>query len=171
MTNLVWPTDRFTISDILSDNNARSAAFGANSVLRTPFLSSVKTGTTDQVKDNWTVGYTRNVAVGVWVGNSDGNRMINTSGVTGAAPIWNQVLTTIYSNQAWLDEFKFRASFNPIKSTRQRAYHGRISAMYVRCKIPQRPARTSQRVDVRRTGRRAGRRWWADLPPPAAIAT
>ena len=113
-TNLVLdPRIAYTIADILSDNNARSAAFGANSVLRTPFLSSVKTGTTDQVKDNWTVGFTRNVAVGVWVGNSDGSRMVNTSGVTGAAPIWNQVLTTIYSNQGWLDQFKFQGQLQP----------------------------------------------------------
>jgi hypothetical protein len=107
------PRIAYTVADILSDNNARSAAFGANSVLRTSFLSSVKTGTTDQVKDNWTVGFTRNVAVGVWVGNSDGSRMINTSGVTGAAPIWNQVLTTIYSNQGWLDQFKFQGQLQP----------------------------------------------------------
>lgn len=117
ITNRVLdPRITYIISDILADNNARSAAFGSNSVLRTPFLSSVKTGTTDQVKDNWTVGYTRNVAVGVWVGNSDGSRMVNTSGVTGAAPIWNQVLTTIYSNQGWLDEFKFQGQLQPDQS-------------------------------------------------------
>ena len=60
-------------SDILSDNAARTPAMGANSPLNTGSLhTSVKTGTTDNFKDNWTVGYTRNVAVGVWVGNSDG---------------------------------------------------------------------------------------------------
>lgn len=101
------------ITDILSDNAARSSAFGANSVLRTPFASSVKTGATNEVKDNWTVGFTRNVAVGVWVGNSDGSRMMNTSGVTGAAPIWNQVITTIYANQGWLDQFKFQGQLLP----------------------------------------------------------
>src|SRR5690606_16479235 len=49
-------------------------------------------------KDNWTVGYTRNVTVGVWVGNSRGEPMVTTSGLTGAAPIWNSVLTQIYSD-------------------------------------------------------------------------
>ncbi len=112
-TRVLDPRIAYVITDILSDNAARSSAFGANSVLRTPFASSVKTGTTNEVKDNWTVGFTRNVAVGVWVGNSDGSRMINTSGVTGAAPIWNQVITTIYANQGWLDQFKFQGQLLP----------------------------------------------------------
>lgn len=112
-TRALDPRISFIISDILADNNARSPAFGTNSVLRTPFYSSVKTGTTNEVKDNWTVGYTRNVAVGVWVGNSNGSRMINTSGVTGAAPIWNQVITSIYANQGWLDQFKFQGQLQP----------------------------------------------------------
>jgi penicillin-binding protein 1C len=90
----VDPRVAFIISDILSDNNARSAAMGANSPLNTGSLkASVKTGTTDDVKDNWTVGYTRNVTVGVWVGNSNGDPMVNSSGLTGAAPIWNAVST------------------------------------------------------------------------------
>ena len=63
-------------------------------------VSAVKTGTTDDVKDNWTVGYTSNVAVGVWVGNNDGEPMRGSSGLTGAAPIWNSVLTGIYGNEA-----------------------------------------------------------------------
>src|SRR5690606_33725453 len=59
----------------------------------------------DNVKDNWTVGYTRNVAVGVWVGNSNGDPMVNSSGLTGAAPIWNEVITRIYADQALLASF------------------------------------------------------------------
>ena len=91
----------FLISDILGDNPARSPAMGAYSPLRTDgIVSAVKTGTTDDVKDNWTVGYTRNVAVGVWVGNNDGDPMRDSSGLTGAAPIWNSVLTGIYGNEA-----------------------------------------------------------------------
>lgn len=96
----------FIISDILSDNGARTSAMGANSPLYTPGINSaVKTGTTDDYKDNWTVGYTKNVAVGVWVGNTRGEPMVNTSGLTGAAPIWNSILTSIYNNQDWLAEF------------------------------------------------------------------
>ncbi len=100
------PRIAYLITDMLGDNQARSAAMGAYSPLRTDgIFSSVKTGTTDDVKDNWTVGYTRNVAVGVWVGNNDGRPMVNSSGLTGAAPIWNAVLTGIYGNQKLLGAF------------------------------------------------------------------
>jgi hypothetical protein len=99
----VDPRIAFIISDILADNNARSTAMGANSPLNTGALkASVKTGTTNDFKDNWTVGFTRNVAVGVWVGNSNGAPMVNSSGLTGAAPIWSSVINTIYGNQGLL---------------------------------------------------------------------
>ncbi len=102
------PRIGFLISDILSDNAARTPVMGATSDLYTPgIISAVKTGTTNDVKDNWTVGYTRNVAVGVWVGNSRGEPMVNSSGLTGAAPIWNRVLTQIYSNNELLSEFAY----------------------------------------------------------------
>ncbi len=100
------PRLSFVITDMLSDNAARSAAMGAYSPLRTEnIFSAVKTGTTDDVKDNWTIGYTSNVAVGVWMGNNDGDPMINSSGLTGAAPIWNTVLTGIYGNRDLLGAF------------------------------------------------------------------
>jgi penicillin-binding protein 1C len=105
-TQIVDPRIAFLISDILGDNAARSPAMGSNSPLYTPNIrSAVKTGTTDDVKDNWTVGYTRNVAVGVWVGNSNGAPMVNSSGLTGAAPIWNSVISGIYSNTDLLASF------------------------------------------------------------------
>ena len=89
----------FVIGDILGDNAARSPAMGSNSPLRTDgILSSVKTGTTDNFRDNWTVGFTQNVAIGVWVGNTDASEMQGTTGLTGAAPIWNQVITSLYSD-------------------------------------------------------------------------
>lgn len=84
----------FIISNILSDNGARSAAFGSNSVLNVPGKTvSVKTGTTDQKRDNWTIGYTPSRVVGVWVGNNDNSVMNPTiaSGVTGASPIWQKI--------------------------------------------------------------------------------
>jgi membrane peptidoglycan carboxypeptidase len=100
------PRIAFTIGDILSDNAARSPAMGSNSPLYTPGIgSSVKTGTTDDFRDNWTVGYTRNVAIGVWVGNSDGTPMVNTSGLSGAAPIWNALMTTIHNDPARMRHF------------------------------------------------------------------
>lgn len=88
----------FIVSDILSDAIARQAAFGANSLLEIPgYTVAVKTGTTDQKKDNWTIGYTPEYLVAVWVGNNDNSPMHPqlTSGITGAAPIWNRVMTYI----------------------------------------------------------------------------
>ena len=82
----------YLITDILADNAARTPAFGANSILRLPFKASVKTGTTNDFRDNWTLGYTPDIAVGVWVGNADYTPMQNTSGLTGAAPIWADVI-------------------------------------------------------------------------------
>lgn len=105
-TQVLDPRVAFVISDILSDNGARTPAMGANSDLNTPgILTAVKTGTTNNIKDNWTVGYTRNVAVGVWVGNNNGDPMRNSSGLTGAAPIWNRVINLIYADDAMRAEF------------------------------------------------------------------
>ncbi|MCW5874069.1 MAG: transglycosylase domain-containing protein [Anaerolineales bacterium] len=78
----------FLISSILSDNQARTPMFGSNSLLNLPFPVAVKTGTTDDFRDNWTMGYTPDVAIGVWVGNPDNTEMEGTSGLSGAAPIW-----------------------------------------------------------------------------------
>lgn len=85
----------FIISNILADNGARTAAFGSNSVLNVPGKTvSVKTGTTDQKRDNWTIGYTPSAVVGVWVGNNDNTVMnpVIASGVTGASPIWQKIM-------------------------------------------------------------------------------
>ncbi len=92
----------FLISHILLDNNARTAAFGPSSFLVIPnHAVSVKTGTTDDKKDNWTIGFTPNFLTVVWVGNNDGSPMhpYLTSGITGAAPIWNRVMSYVLKNQ------------------------------------------------------------------------
>ncbi len=87
------PEHAFLMSSILSDNNARTPSFGANSVLNLPFSAAVKTGTTNDFRDNWTIGYTPDLVVGVWVGNADYTPMVHTTGVSGAAPIWAQFMT------------------------------------------------------------------------------
>lgn len=92
----------YILSDILSDNAARSMEFGPNSPLNIPgHKVSVKTGTTDYKRDNWTFGYTNNWLVGVWVGNNDNTPMSQSlaSGITGAAPIWNQIMTSLLQIQ------------------------------------------------------------------------
>lgn len=80
------------ISNILSDNDARLAEFGDESPLLLPFPSAAKTGTTRNSRDNWTVGYTPDRVVGVWVGNPDNTPMRGTSGITGAGPIYHDVM-------------------------------------------------------------------------------
>ena len=80
------------ISDILSDDSARSIGFGFNSTLKLDRTAAVKTGTTTNFHDNWTIGYTPDLVVGVWVGNSGYEAMHNVTGLTGAAPIWNEVM-------------------------------------------------------------------------------
>lgn len=86
------PRTAFWITDILSDANAREYAFGTGGSLDFPFPVAVKTGTSQAYRDNWTVGYTRDVTVGVWVGNFDRTPLRGSSGVTGAAPIFNAVM-------------------------------------------------------------------------------
>ncbi|HDR9083082.1 TPA: penicillin-binding protein 1C, partial [Burkholderia vietnamiensis] len=82
----------FVVTDILSDNNARVRTFGFDNPLATPFFSAVKTGTSKDMRDNWTVGFTSRYTVGVWVGNADGSPMWDVSGVTGASPVWSAVV-------------------------------------------------------------------------------
>ncbi|MFN3705015.1 MAG: transglycosylase domain-containing protein [Thermoflexales bacterium] len=89
---VVLPEHAYLITHILSDNEARAKTFGRNSPLRLPFPAAAKTGTTDDFRDNLTVGYSAELVVGVWVGNSDNSPMRNVSGITGAAPIWNQIM-------------------------------------------------------------------------------
>jgi len=79
------------LADILSDNQARVLTFGARSPLRMPFKVAVKTGTSTNYRDNWTLGYTPEFTVGVWAGNFEGQPMDDVSGVTGAAPILRDV--------------------------------------------------------------------------------
>jgi penicillin-binding protein 1C len=81
------PGAAYIIADILSDNSARTLAFGAESPLRFAFPVACKTGTSSDFRDNWAFGFTPEFTVGVWVGNFDGSPMRDVSGVTGAGPI------------------------------------------------------------------------------------
>lgn len=86
------------ITDILSDPHARAAAFGVDSVLNLPFPAAVKTGTSSDFRDTWTVGYTTDYTVATWVGNFSGDRMRKVSGVTGAAPLWNRIMLHLHQS-------------------------------------------------------------------------
>ncbi len=120
----------YIMSDILSDNVARQQAFGARSALEIPgYKVAVKTGTTDSKKDNWTIGYTPEYMVVVWVGNNNNTPMHPslTSGITGAAPIWNKVMTYLlstYSNKnSW---------FNKPESVVEKNCYGGRTEVFVR---------------------------------------
>jgi membrane peptidoglycan carboxypeptidase len=109
ITQLIDPNLALMIDSILSDNQARSPIFGLNSKLKIEGKTvAVKTGTTNNLKDNWCVGWTPSYLVAAWVGNNDGTPMSwVASGVSGATPIWNRIMTKILENKTdeqWLDD-------------------------------------------------------------------
>ncbi len=86
----------YIVAHILADRSARSATFGFDSPLTTRFWSAVKTGTSKDMRDNWCVGFSSRYTVGVWVGNFSGEPMWNVSGVSGAAPVWLEVMNYLH---------------------------------------------------------------------------
>ncbi len=93
------PRVAWLISDILSDDDARVVGFGRNSVLNLGRPAAVKTGTTTDFHDNWTIGYTPDLVVGVWAGNANHEAMRNINGLTGAAPVWAQFMRSVTEGQ------------------------------------------------------------------------
>jgi penicillin-binding protein 1C len=87
------------ITDMLSDAHARTKAFGVESVLSLPFPAAVKTGTSSNYRDTWTVGFTTDYTVATWVGNFNGEPMQKISGVTGAAPLWQRIMLHLHEHQ------------------------------------------------------------------------
>jgi membrane carboxypeptidase/penicillin-binding protein len=93
----ISPSTAYLISDILADNSARAPAFGANSILNIKKAKvAVKTGTSNDLRDNWTIGFTNDFLVSTWVGNNNNTPMSRiASGITGASPIWSKIVNTI----------------------------------------------------------------------------
>src|SRR5207249_8576927 len=89
----------FLVSHMLADRESRSATFGLENALATPFWTSVKTGTSKDMRENWCVGYSRDYTVGVWVGNFSGEPMWNVSGITGAAPVWLEIMNWLHRDK------------------------------------------------------------------------
>ncbi|MFW5748745.1 MAG: transglycosylase domain-containing protein [Chloroflexota bacterium] len=89
----------YIMNDILSDEEARIPSFGRNSWLSIGRTAAAKTGTTTDFRDNWVVGYTPNLVVGVWVGNADNTPMVDVTGISGAGPIWNHFMRTVLLGQ------------------------------------------------------------------------
>jgi penicillin-binding protein 1C len=96
LTPAFSPEAAFLVSDILADREARSLTFGLENVLATRFRAAVKTGTSKDMRDNWCIGYSPRFTVGVWVGNFTGEPMWDVSGVTGAAPVWLEVMNLLH---------------------------------------------------------------------------
>lgn len=89
------PQAAYLITDILSDDTARATGFGRDSLLDMPFPCAAKTGTSKNFRDNWTVGYTSSIVVAVWAGNFDARPMGLVSGISGAGPLWRQVMRLV----------------------------------------------------------------------------
>jgi penicillin-binding protein 1C len=95
LRQVIDPDATFIVADILADRAARSVTFGLENPLATPFWSAVKTGTSKDMRDNWCIGFSQRYTVGVWVGNFDGRPMRSVSGVTGAAPVWLDLMQAL----------------------------------------------------------------------------
>lgn len=92
------PAVSYMVSEILSDREARSLGFGWDNYLSTSYYTSVKTGTSQDMRDNWCIGYSEFYTVGVWVGNPTGAPMLDVSGITGAAPVWRETMDILHES-------------------------------------------------------------------------
>jgi penicillin-binding protein 1C len=102
-SQVIDPRVAALVTDILSDDEARILGFGRDSMLNIGRPAAAKTGTTTNFRDNWIVGYTPNLLTGVWVGNADNQPMVDVTGVSGAAPIWNAFMRNALLGQPELD--------------------------------------------------------------------
>lgn len=93
---IMSPAAAWIVGDILSDRQARARTFGLDSPLSTSFWTAVKTGTSKDMRDNWCAGWSQRYTVGVWVGNSAGASMHDVSGVSGAGPIWHDIMAYLH---------------------------------------------------------------------------
>ena len=91
------PDAAFIISNILADRESRSATFGLENFLSTRFWTAVKTGTSKDMRDNWCIGYSEKYTVGVWIGNFSGEPMWNVTGISGAAPVWLEIVNILHT--------------------------------------------------------------------------
>jgi hypothetical protein len=93
------PDAAFIISSILADRESRSATFGLENFLSTRFWTAVKTGTSKDMRDNWCIGYSGKYTVGVWIGNFSGEPMWNVTGISGAAPVWLEIMNILHGDE------------------------------------------------------------------------
>jgi membrane peptidoglycan carboxypeptidase len=129
--NLVDPQYTYIVSNVLSDPNARALIFGFNSVLKASHPAAVKTGTTENYRDAWTVGYTPNLVTGVWMGNNDGSFMDSVAGSLGPAPIWRNFVEQAEARLGW-EDFRVPAGIQQIIICRNNGLksHGTATDVY-----------------------------------------
>ncbi|MCA9372834.1 transglycosylase domain-containing protein [Candidatus Woesebacteria bacterium] len=112
---VMTPEEAYVIDNILSDDSARTPAFGANSKLNVSPNVAVKTGTTNDQRDNWAIGWSRSLMVGVWVGNNDNSAMKSVaSGVSGATPIWQRIIQFALKNGYSAPDWEVPEGIEPI---------------------------------------------------------
>jgi len=132
-TEQIFPTKKaLEIIDILADKKARIDSFGENSVLDFDFPVAVKTGTTRNFRDNFCVGFSSQIGVLVWTGNADGSFMKNTTGLTGAGPIFHKVLNLAMKNREGLnftEKFNFQKDLNNFK-TQDNTFLNKLRIIY-----------------------------------------
>lgn len=128
---VIKPESAFMISSILSDSRARAEAFGAS--LNTSKKAAVKTGTTDEYRDAWTLGYTPNIAVGVWVGNNDNSSMDSVPGSLGGAPIWRSLIE-YYAAEDTITTFEQPDGIVAVQMCGYTEYFIEGTQTYVNCK-------------------------------------
>lgn len=104
-----------TITDILGSREDRQLGFGFDTSLATSFPSAVKTGTSKDMRDNWCFGYSKDYTVGIWVGNFNGEPMWNVLGVSGAAPLWNKILTWLHENRRSQSGLEVKIAAKPVE--------------------------------------------------------
>ncbi len=110
---ILSPETAFLISDMLDDEVARQPAMGVDNPLALPFPAAAKTGTTNDFRDNWTVGYTPGLVTVVWTGNTDNSPMIDVSGLSGAAPLWADYMQAVYADQTLIPELEVTEGLLP----------------------------------------------------------
>ncbi len=133
----------YLLADMLADNAARAAAFGLGSWLSFDFPVACKTGTSSDYRDNWTVGYTPEFTVAVWVGNPDGTPMRDITGVTGAAPVMHDLIEHLHSRfgTSWFAQPPQVATFKIDPLTGRMATADRRGGIDEKCLLPPEPAR------------------------------
>lgn len=141
----------YLITDILSDSKARMPTFGEKNLLNLSKKTAVKTGTTSNWHDVWTVGYNKTYTLGVWAGNNDNSPMSDISGITGATPIWNAIFEKIYQTETY-QPFDIPAEIESRQVCKQTGLPQECTEMYTDLFIKNQPLSNSANLKENTAG-------------------